>query len=78
MNKIWVIIAIAAALGLVVAVVVGVLTKEEIVGCTLETKICPDGSSVGRNFDNNCRFDLCPPDVFPPKRVPSFVTIDEV
>lgn len=28
--------------------------------CTLEAKICPDGSSVGRNPDNNCEFDPCP------------------
>lgn len=28
--------------------------------CTMEAKLCPDGSSVGRNPDNNCEFDPCP------------------
>jgi len=29
-------------------------------GCTEEAKICPDGSSVGRNSMKFCRFDPCP------------------
>ena len=28
--------------------------------CTKEAKICPDGSSVGRNAEKNCEFDACP------------------
>jgi hypothetical protein len=28
--------------------------------CTMEAKICPDGSAVGRNSRNNCEFDPCP------------------
>jgi hypothetical protein len=28
--------------------------------CTEEAKICPDGSAVGRNGENNCEFDPCP------------------
>jgi len=28
--------------------------------CTADAKICPDGSSVGRNPDNNCEFYECP------------------
>jgi len=32
--------------------------------CTLEAKICPDGSTVGRNPENkNCEFDPCPGDL---------------
>ena len=27
--------------------------------CTMEAKLCPDGSSVGRNPDRNCEFDAC-------------------
>jgi putative hemolysin len=28
--------------------------------CTEEAKICPDGTAVGRNSENNCEFDPCP------------------
>jgi eight-cysteine-cluster-containing protein len=28
--------------------------------CTLEAKICPDGTTVGRNPNRNCEFDPCP------------------
>jgi putative hemolysin len=28
--------------------------------CTEEAKICPDGTAVGRNGENNCEFDPCP------------------
>ncbi len=30
------------------------------IACTMEAKICPDGSAVGRNASNNCEFDTCP------------------
>lgn len=30
--------------------------------CTMEAKVCPDGSSVGRNGSRNCEFDPCPAD----------------
>lgn len=28
--------------------------------CTLDAKLCPDGTSVGRNPNNNCEFYNCP------------------
>lgn len=28
--------------------------------CTMEALQCPDGSYVGRNSSNDCRFDPCP------------------
>ena len=28
--------------------------------CTMEAKLCQDGSAVGRNSSNNCEFDSCP------------------
>ncbi len=28
--------------------------------CTLDARICQDGSAVGRNGTNNCEFDACP------------------
>jgi len=28
--------------------------------CTMEALRCPDGSYVGRNTSNDCRFDPCP------------------
>ncbi len=30
------------------------------IACTMEAKMCPDGSYVGRNAQNNCEFDPCP------------------
>ncbi len=30
------------------------------IACTMEVKICDDGSSVSRNADLNCEFDACP------------------
>ncbi|MFQ5492956.1 MAG: hypothetical protein ACE5DX_02230 [Candidatus Dojkabacteria bacterium] len=34
----------------------------EPVACTLEAKLCPDGSSVGRSGPD-CEFDPCPDDL---------------
>jgi hypothetical protein len=28
--------------------------------CTKDAKLCPDGSAVGRDSDNNCEFEACP------------------
>ncbi len=28
--------------------------------CTLDAKVCPDGSAVGRDPNNNCEFAACP------------------
>ncbi|MEB4589743.1 hypothetical protein VSS37_02000 [Candidatus Thiothrix sp. Deng01] len=28
--------------------------------CTMEAKLCPDGSYVSRNAANHCAFDPCP------------------
>jgi hypothetical protein len=28
--------------------------------CTMDAKLCPDGSAVGRDPDNNCEFPACP------------------
>jgi hypothetical protein len=30
------------------------------IACTMEAKMCPDGSAVGRNSSKNCEFDECP------------------
>ncbi|MBI5389162.1 hypothetical protein HZB01_02155 [Candidatus Woesearchaeota archaeon] len=51
-------IAIIASLLLLALVVSGCTSFPK--GCTLEAKICPDGSGVGRNSSNNCEFDPCP------------------
>ncbi len=34
--------------------------SDDKIACTMEAKICPDGSAVGRNSSNNCEFDECP------------------
>jgi len=31
--------------------------------CTKEAKLCPDGSSVGRDPHNNCEFEPCPSEI---------------
>src|SRR3989344_6628216 len=36
------------------------LIKQKPVACTMDAKICPDGSSVGRTAPN-CEFAPCPP-----------------
>ena len=41
--------------------VVDVPGSEEPVFCTMDAKICPDGSFVGRSGPN-CEFDPCPED----------------
>jgi hypothetical protein len=33
---------------------------KEPVACTMDAKICPDGSAVGRDPDNNCEWQECP------------------
>ncbi len=38
---------------------VGMSTQQRILGCTLEAKICPDGSAVGRTGPH-CEFSPCP------------------
>jgi hypothetical protein len=59
------IIAIILAVIAVIAVAVYVIgmkyfpSKSKQVACTLEAKICPDGSSVGRTGPN-CEFAACP------------------
>lgn len=35
------------------------IIKPENIGCTMEAKICPDGSAVGR-VAPNCEFAACP------------------
>ncbi len=33
---------------------------KEIIFCTADAKVCPDGSYVGRDSNNNCEFKPCP------------------
>ena len=33
------------------------------VPCALDAKICPDGTSVGRDAYNNCEFKPCPSEI---------------
>lgn len=35
-------------------------SEDEIVFCTMDAKMCPDGSYVGRDPENNCEFYDCP------------------
>ncbi len=46
-------------IGLLMLIILVSGCVEEQKGCTLEAKICPDGSTVGR-VGPNCEFDPCP------------------
>ena len=58
-------LAIIAVTGMIAAAVFGgvlaarSLTPTKQVACTLEAKLCPDGSAVGR-VGQNCEFAPCP------------------
>ncbi len=43
-----------------IAVIVAFSGCNQPVSCTAEAKVCPDGSTVGRNAALNCEFDPCP------------------
>ena len=30
------------------------------IACTMDAKMCPDGTYVGRDFNNNCEWKECP------------------
>ncbi len=47
-------------LSLAAILLVSGCTQEEQVACTLDAKICPDGTAVGRDPENNCEFYPCP------------------
>jgi len=36
------------------------MNSDDKIACTMEAKICLDGSAVGRNGSKNCEFDECP------------------
>ncbi|KKU49601.1 MAG: hypothetical protein UX71_C0010G0011 [Parcubacteria group bacterium GW2011_GWA1_47_10] len=54
-----IVLAATAATAYFVGVPKGVLPGGEPVACTMEAKICPDGSAVGRQGPN-CEFAACP------------------
>jgi hypothetical protein len=50
-----------AAMIIAAAVVLLIVCKSPIQkACTMEALQCPDGSYVGRNSSNDCKFDPCP------------------
>ena len=61
-----IVLAATAATAYFVGVPKGVLPGGEPVACTMEARICPDGSAVGRQGPN-CEFAACP-DQKPPIR----------
>ena len=58
MKKNLIILIIVAVLATIMYLISG-YPKINTVGCTLEAKICPDGSAVGR-AGPNCEFIPCP------------------
>jgi hypothetical protein len=64
----WIVVTIVM---IVVIVIGGFLygtnkLKPHFSGCTMEAKICPDGSAVGRT-GQNCEFAPCPKNIILPK-----------
>ena len=47
-------------LGLIICMVLVGGCNNPFAGCTKDAKICPDGTSVGRNQWKGCAFDPCP------------------
>lgn len=60
MRKIYIFGALLVAIGAASAVWLGMGSKSaQPVACTMEAKLCPDGSAVGRTGPN-CEFSKCP------------------
>lgn len=74
MNKALIVVAIVLSVIIIGGIVLGIfvlLPKFFVapapvpVACTMEAKLCPDGSYVGRTGPN-CEFAACPPETSPP------------
>ena len=60
MRKIYIFAALLVTIVVAGAVWVGMSGKSaQPVACTMEAKLCPDGSAVGRTGPN-CEFSKCP------------------
>lgn len=60
MKKIYIFVTVFALLAIVLITVVGMgEVNQGPTACTMEAKICPDGSAVGRTGPN-CEFSECP------------------
>lgn len=64
MKKILILISVLVVFGLLVVFLPNITNlisnrEPKIIACTMEAKICPDGSAVGRTGPN-CEFALCP------------------
>lgn len=74
MKSIWIIILILALIGLAVYFWTRdgevTLDGEEVAYCTLDAKLCPDGSYVGR-VPPSCEFAVCPSSTSTSSTVPS-------
>ncbi len=65
-KLLWVVVIIIVVVGLVVIFAKPTTTTPNGDGntaCTLDAKICPDGTAVGR-IGPNCEFAPCPPGEF--------------
>jgi hypothetical protein len=61
---IFIILALGVGLGFYTVYPTPQKYSTEPKACTLEAKLCPGGSSVGRNPNKDCQFDACP--TYPP------------
>lgn len=57
-KSVWVVVGVIIIL--VVAVLIYFTYFSRSRACTMEAKMCPDGTGVGRNPNLNCEFDPCP------------------
>jgi hypothetical protein len=58
-NTVFAIIVVLSCLGFIAVLLTGERADAPSVGCTMEARICPDGSAVGRSGPN-CEFSPCP------------------
>lgn len=60
MQKTYILISILVVVGVSVIVLMNTVNKNsEPIACTMEAKLCPDGTAVGR-MGPNCEFTACP------------------
>lgn len=51
---------VSCCLSILFASIAPKTSTPEGMACTMEARLCPDGSYVGRNGANGCQFDPCP------------------
>lgn len=76
MRKIYILISVLVVVGVAVVVWPGANSKSvQLVACTIEAKLCPNGSAVGRTGPN-CEFAECPSSVLYDNASPDLIQVE--